>query len=315
MSSFRIHTTRLCSERRGRQALSSALPSPALRKLCRLFLSLAAAWLLVVGLAAAAPMRLNGISEKYTFTNNSGMVANDLELTFKQTISAASTATPFPSNSLSKDKKTITFSGDTVDKNGGKATAIVNFPNAKQAELTKAQWSFPNNKGKKVDNVEIPNADIRLGMINNGTDGALVSLTNDESTANVFITGFALATNVPGSLFVDSPAGLAGLAANNMYFSQGTPVTSDPVTGMSIPSTFELTPGQGVTFNLGSVNPQDYIELTYTSDFSWTPSPYAIQVTAADSPTSTPEPSTIILLGTGTFGLLGYVRWRRARPG
>lgn len=314
MVRFKAHVIHQGLHRQGPRWVSMPRPGTALRKIYRLMLSLSAVWLLVVSLAAAGPMQLNGISEKYTFTNSSGMDANDLELTFKQTISKTSTAfPPFSDNTLSKNKKTITFIDGTVEKNG-KVKAILNFPNAKQADLTKAQWSFPNKNGKAVPNVNIPNADIQLGMINNGGNGALVSLTNEEPTANVFITNFALATDVPGSLFTDSPSALAALAANDMFFSLGTPVTSDPVSGMTIPSSFELIPGQTVAFNYGAVSPQDYIEVTYTSDFSSTPSPFAVPVTAAASP-AVPEPSTIVLIGSGALTLLGYARWRRKRFG
>jgi hypothetical protein len=313
MSRFWTQYILRCSERPKLSCVPTLFPGHALRKLTMRILAAAIAWLLALGVATAGPMMLNGISENYTFTNNSGMVANDLELTFNQKISKASNAFPPFANppELSKDKKKITFSGGTVNKKGS-VKAVVNFPNGKKVELKKAEWSFPNKNKKPVPNVAIGAADIKLGMINNGTGGALVSLTTGESSSDVYFTGFALAKNVPGSLFIDTPSQLEALTVNNMYFADGTPVTTDAVSGALVPSSFELTPGEQVVFHLGAVNPQDYIELTYTADFTSTPSVFAVQVTDAASPIPTPEPASLVLLGMGSLGLIGYA-WRRRK--
>lgn len=264
------------------------------------------AWLYCMETASAGVVKIE-------FTNNSGKAASDLHLVWNKNVAGGIAGSPFDGDPTISGTNIDFFPSSTTKTlpNKGKVTATTSLKGIGPYNLVTKEWSFPDPKADP--NIAIPMADMKMltAKLDLGAGGliGLVSLTNSDPTRVAYFSGFAISQNIPALFFDDTPAALALLNDNDLFFASGSPVTFDPFAMMSIPSAFSLEPGETRTFQFLGVNDLDFLAATFTVDFTPTPSDFAVRVTAA-SADIVPEPSALALLGAGSLGVAAY-RWRR----
>jgi hypothetical protein len=246
-------------------------------------------------LSVPIPGHANVIETK-TFKNNvpGGNAATDLKIT--------SNRHPFAARSDKFEFDTIT-GNDIAFRSGSVAqgaSTTVTISYAGNDKVVKSSASFSFAMGPDVP-ITSPIVGEFGGQVPIGTGfNGLIELSNDSGSP-LFFTNFHAAVNVPAGFFndIESAAALAVLTDNNLFISQGTPV--------SLPSAFSLAAGEIRDFNLGPMSGTDFIASFWDVGFSPTLTDttfgFAVQGVI-------PEPSTFLLLASGLLALVRQL-WKR----
>jgi hypothetical protein len=274
-----------------------------------LALSIAVTYLALANLAGAAPLTN---ADRLRFTNNSTGAPTDLHLEYDKNIRIGVGSNPLNfTPEISGTKITYLTSDTKVGvKAGANVIVTTGFKVKGPYTLKKAEWSFPSPKANEA--ITCCDIETLLGKLDvgGGTTTGVVALRN-TSAAEIFFTGFEVVRDIPAFHFDDGDSAMIALNDNNLFFDEGTPVTLDAFTLTPIPSTFSLASGERRIFFLGPVSSVDFIAATFTTDFTSSPSAFAVLVTAASAETIPGLPA-LGLLGLGALVAIGRKRRRGA---